>query len=368
MSEKLKRENKDLINLNPLQTGGVLTKPAKEALIEFGDGYSICDFCAGRLDLIEKPNVKEFVYETLPKFLDADVVRITNGAREGKFIVMNAITKPGDTIIVDGNKHYTTIVSAERAGLKIIEVPNSGKPEFKINVNDYEELIKKHKPKLVVLTYPDGSYGNLPDAKKLGEICKKYDVPYLVNCAYAIGRMPVSMKELNADFIVGSGHKSMASSGPVGVLAMKKKWEDIVLKKSEFYPNKEIELLGCTARGAPIVTLMASFPEVEKRIKNWDKEVENARWFSNKLEELGLKQLGEKPHNHDLMFFEAKPFYKISLKHPKGRFFLCEELNKKGITGIKSGLTKEFKISTFGIPNEKLEHIVNSFKEIIKSF
>ena len=364
--ENLKRENKNLINLDPIQTGGKLTDAAKKVLIEFGDGYSVCDFCPGRLDLIEKPNVKEFIHNILPEFLGADVVRITHGAREGIYIVMHAITKRGETIVVDGNRHYTTILSAERIGLKTIEVSSSGEPEYKINVRDYESLIKQHKPAMIVLTYPDGNYGNLPEAEKLGEIAAEFKVPYLLNGAYAVGRMPISLKKTGADFIIGSGHKSMASSGPIGILGMKKKWEEIILKKSKEYPKKEIELLGCTARGTSIATLMASFLEVSERVKKWPQEVKKAQWFSKELEKLGLEQLGEKPHQHDLMFFRAEPFYEISKKHPKGKFFLYSELKKRGITGIKPGLTKMFKLSTFGIPKEKLEYVLNCFREILK--
>ena len=363
---KIERKNKDLINLNPVQTGGKLTSAAKSALIEFGDGYSICDFCSSTLDKIENPNIKKFVYQDLPKFLNADVVRITNGAREGIFSVIHAVTNPRDTIIVDGNRHYTTMIAAERRGVNVVEIPSSGSPEYKINVQDYEALIKKHKPALIVLTYPDGNYGNLPDAKKLGKIAKKYKVPYLLNGAYAVGRMPISMNGLGADFLIGSGHKSMASSGPIGILAMGKKWEKIVLKESKQYPGKEIELLGCTARGTAMATLLASFPEVRERVKNWDKEIEKARWFSKEMEKLGMKQMGDKPHNHDLMFFNANPFYQISLKHPRGRFFLYNELKNKGITGIKQGLTKYFKISTFGISKQELKQVIAAFKEILE--
>ena len=45
----LQRLHKGLINLMPLQTGGILTDAAREALVEFGDGYSVCDFCLGSL-------------------------------------------------------------------------------------------------------------------------------------------------------------------------------------------------------------------------------------------------------------------------------------------------------------------------------
>jgi len=361
--EDMHREAIGYINLNPIQRGGILTPEARKALIEFADGYSIYDLSPG-LEVDEIPLIKEFISEHLPKFLGADLVRITLGAREGIFNIMHSITKPGDTIIVDGNRHYTTITAAERANLRVIEVPNSGAPEYRINVEDYEVLIKEHKPAMIILTYPDGNYGNLPDARKLGEISKEYGVPYLVNGAYAVGRMPISMKEFGADFIIGSGHKSMASSGTIGVLGMDKKWKKIMLRKSEKYQRKEVEFLGCELRGTAIATLMASFPTVLERVKKWDKEVKKARYFSRELEKLGLRQLGEKPHNHDLLFFEAPIFYEISKRHKKGRFFLYKELKKRGIIGIKPGLTKNFKLSTYQLNKDELKKIIDAFVEI----
>ncbi len=363
--ENLERKNKGLINLNPIQTGGKLTKAAKKALVEFGDGYSVYDISPG-LELMEMPLIKKFIQEDLPNFLGADIARLTFGAREGIFNVMHSIIKPGDIILVDGNRHYTTITAAERAGLKIVEVPNSEEPEYKINVEDYKNLIKKHKPAMILLTYPDGNYGNLPDAKKLGEIAAEFKTPYLLNCAYSIGRMPISAKDIGADFVIGSCHKSMACSGILGILGINKKWEKTLLRKSKIYSEKEIEFLGSELRGTAIATLMASFPEVSERIQKWIEEVEKAQWFSKEMEKLGLKQLGEKPHQHDLMCFKTEPFYEISKKHSKGRFFLYSELKKRGIAGIMPGLTKMFKLSTFEISKEELEKVIGAFKEILE--
>ncbi len=46
--EKFTRLKRDVaqINVDPLQRGGILTPEARAALVEWGDGYSICDFCA----------------------------------------------------------------------------------------------------------------------------------------------------------------------------------------------------------------------------------------------------------------------------------------------------------------------------------
>lgn len=364
----LGRDHKGLVNLMPLQTGGMLTDAAKEALAEFGDGYSVCDFCQGVLCNITNPPIRDFVQEVLPPFLGCEVATITHGAREAKFMVMHSLAKPGDVIVVDGNRHYTTFVAAERAGLNIIEVPSSGHPEFRVNVNEYTAPIKQHAPKLILLTYPDGNYGNLPDAKKLGEIAREYNIPYILNGAYAVGRMPISMEEMGADFLVGSGHKSMASAGPVGVLGMKKKWEQIVLRKSTRHSNKDVELLGCTVRGVPLITLMASFPYVKERVTHWDEQVSKAQWFSAELERLGFIQLGERPHRHDLLHFDAPALYEISKRVREKGYFLYKELKERGIWGPQPGLARSFKVSTFAADRQQLGLVIDSFKAILNKY
>jgi len=365
---ELRRQHKGLINLMPLQTGGILINAAREALTEFGDGYSVCDFCQGSLCNITNPAIRDFVQELLPQFLGCDVATITHGAREAKFTVMHSLAKPGDSILVDASRHYTTVVAAERAGLNIIEAPHSGHPEFRVAVNEYASLIKNYAPKLILLTYPDGNYGNLPDARRLGEIAQEYNIPYILNGAYAVGRMPVSMEEIGADFIIGSGHKSMASAGPVGVLGMKKKWKETVLKKSGTYSNKEIELLGCTVRGVPLMTLMASFPHVKERVNNWDEQVSKAQWFSAELEKLDFKQLGEKPHKHDLLHFNTPVLYEISKRVRERGYFLHKELKERGIWGPQPGLTKFFKLSTFAADRQQLGFVIDSFKAILSKY
>jgi Sep-tRNA:Cys-tRNA synthetase len=364
----LQRQHKGLINLMPLQTGGMLTDAARKALIEFGDGYSVCDFCEGILCNVINPPIRDFVQALLPQFLGCEVATITHGAREAKFMVMHSLAQPGDSILVDGNRHYTTVVAAERAGLNIIEVPNSGHPEFRVEVNEYVPLIKKHAPRLILLTYPDGNYGNIPDAGRLGEIAQEYNIPYILNGAYAVGRMPVSMDEIGADFIIGSGHKSMASAGPAGVLGLKKKWEEKVLRKSSKYSKKDIELLGCTIRGVPLITLMASFPYVKERVQHWDEQISKAQWFSAELEKLGFKQLGEKPHRHDLLHFDAPALYEISKRVRERGFFLYKELKEKGIWGPQPGMAKSFKLSTFAADKEQLGFVIDSFKAILNKY
>ena len=383
MFQYIKRDTLDFTNIDPLQTAGLLTKAAKDALIEWGDGYSVCDYCNGALDLVKKPPIEEFVHKALPEFLGTDAARVMNGARESKFAVMHTLVRQaaesgnpfGNYVVMDAWAHYSSKVAAECAGLDVVLTK---KPEKEVMPEDFLNTIETgieergKKPLLTLITYPDGNYGNLSDVKMIARISHEFDIPVLLNGAYAVGRMPISAKDLDVDYIVGSGHKSMAACGPVGVLGVRGEVEAAQLfRKSVHNKAKEVELLGCTSRGAPIMTLMASFPEVVQRTRpeNWEREVALAQSFIKRLEDTGQFSLfGQQPHRHDVMFFEAPGFFKISEKVKRGRYFLYDELKEKKIHGIKPGLTKNFKMSTFGLGREKLDYIADSFEDILKKY
>jgi Sep-tRNA:Cys-tRNA synthetase len=180
--------------------------------------------------------------------------------------------------------------------------------------------------------------------------------------------MPVNGKEVKADFIVASGHKSMAASAPCGILAFSEEFADKITKTSQRFPVKEIEMLGCTSRGLPIVTLMASFPHVVERVKKWDEELKKTRYVVDELEKIGFKQLGIKPKEHDLIKFETPVLDEIAKKDKRKGFFFYDELKKRGIGGIRAGVTKEIKMSVYGLEWEQVEYVVNAIKDIVESY
>lgn len=368
----IRTREESFINLNPLQTGGRTNAAVRMTAANYVDGYSVCDYCKGVLHLIEKPPICELTHE-LAEFLGMDEARLTLGAREGKFAVMHSMLSSGDAIVVDSNRHYTTYVAAERADLKIYEVPNTGYPGYEILPEDYrktfEMVIREtgNPPKLALLTHVDGEYGNLADAYEVGKICQEDGVPFLLNTAYTAGRMEVKGKDLLADFIVVSAHKGFGVPGTIGVLTTTKKWADKLFRKSVHYPKKDVELLGCTARSGAAACLITALPYVKERVKHWNEEVEKARWFVERMESLGdIEQLGIKPTNHDLLRFKTPLFDKIASRQRKKGYFLYYELEKRGITGLKPGQTAWFKLSTYGLTWEQVKYLFGAFEEIAK--
>jgi len=362
---------REIIDLNPIQRGGILPIESKKAVYEYWDGYSVCDYCSGRLDEISAPPICDFLND-MSKFLGMDICRPTHGARESKYIVMNSICNPGDYVVLDGNAHYTSYIASERAKLNVAKVESDNYPTYRINPEKYNEVIDNLEDSnknigLILLTHVDGDYGNLTDAEKVGKIAKKRGYPFLLNCAYTVGRMEVNGKKLNADFLACSGHKSMAASGPIGILAIREEYSEKILRTSKTHPVKEVEMLGCTSRGVPLISLMASFPYIIERVKNWNEEVKKSRYVVEKLEEIGFIQLGEKPKNHDLIKFETPILDEIAKRDKRRGFFFYEELKKRGIGGIKRGVTKEFKMSVYGLSWDTTKYVVDSIIEIVEN-
>ncbi|MBD3353381.1 MAG: aminotransferase class V-fold PLP-dependent enzyme, partial [Candidatus Lokiarchaeota archaeon] len=242
-----KRDNEDYyLNVQPIQRGGVLTKEAQKALIEYGDGYSLCDNCLkGDIKLIQNPPVDEFVVD-LSKFLGVDDLLFTESCRRAKQIAM-AIAKEKfpdrKILIVDANAHYSTFLAAEWNGLEIREVPRTSYPEYKVKLAEYSTVIENVEketgqlPLAALLTHVDYAYGNYNDASRVGKICKEKNVPFILNGAYTVGILNVNAKKVGADFITASAHKSMASSGPMGILGFTKKYQDIATKHSSLKGN-----------------------------------------------------------------------------------------------------------------------------------
>ena len=98
-----------------------------------------------------------------------------------------------------------------------------------------------------------------------------------------------------------------------------------------------------------------------------DEEVERTRYLVSELEKMdGVRQIGLRPKEHDLVRFETPVFHEIASSHPRRGFFLYEELKKRRIVGIRRGQTRWFKCSVYGMTDRQVQYIIDSFREIVE--
>ncbi len=367
------------INLDPIQAGGRLTTDALKAVLAYGDGYSVCDHCTKpfRLDHISKPPLAAF-HKDLASFLHMDVARLVPGARRGFQAVADALVKPDDPVLLTAYSHYTEFLAVEQAHGIPFEIPAD---ESHIITADaaaerIEDVIRitGKKPALMFVEQVDYQYGNLHPVADLIKVAHQYDIPVLCNGAYTIGIMEVNGKELKADFLVGSGHKSMAAPAPSGVLATTDEWADTVLRTTKVtgdltgrtFGVKEVEMMGCTLMGVTSVGMMASFPHVKNRVKEFDAQLKYANQIVDALLSIdGTMVMSEYPRRHTLTRMDTtRSFDTVSKTHKKKGFFLTSALRDRGIVGILAGSTRVWKFNSYGVTQEQAAYIAESFIEI----
>jgi Sep-tRNA:Cys-tRNA synthetase len=371
------------INIHPIQPAGRLTPEAMKALIAYGDGYSTCDWCRKpfRLDKIQRPPISDFHVE-LAKFVGMDQVRVVPGARRGFQTVVSSLVEKGDSVIVSALAHYSEFLAVEDAGGIVKEVPLTEKNVVTgENTAQKIEKVKRETgklPKLIMIDHFDYMFGNAHDIHGIAKVAKDFNIPFLVNCAYSLGVMPINGREMGADFLVGSGHKSFASPAPSGIVATTNEWAGKVFRTTQMVGDvtgrkfgiKEVEMLGCTLMGANLIAMMASFPRVQERVKHWDDEVNKINYFIDEFLKIeGNKVLSEMPRKHTLTKVDTvESFDKIAQTHKRRGFFFSDELKKRMIVGEFAGATRQWKLNTYGLTWDQIKYLAQAFQDIAKKY
>ncbi len=118
--------------------------------------------------------------------VSADEIVITNGALEGLNLCLQAVTQPGDKVLIGSPTFYAALQSIERNGLKAVEVPSH--PRDGIDLGAMERALKRHRPSACwLMTNFQNPLGSLmPDDKKkdMVALLTRYEVPLIEDDVY----------------------------------------------------------------------------------------------------------------------------------------------------------------------------------------
>ncbi len=138
-------------------------------------------------------------------------------------LFFNGIIKENDYIYITEFEHHSNILPwqniVKMTGAKIQKIPLN---EFgEIQLDKFEEMIKKTGAKIVSFTGLSNVIGTIQDIKSVIEISKKYNALTAVDVAQLICHSKIDVQALDCDFISFSMHKLYGPTG-VGVLYGKK--------------------------------------------------------------------------------------------------------------------------------------------------
>ena len=119
--------------------------------------------------------------------LHTDDIVITNGALEALNLCLAAVTRPGDSVVVESPTFYAALQALERLGLEVIEVPTH--PREGIDLTALEHAIVRHRPKAcwLMTTFQNPLGSLMPEAKKkdLVALLARHNLPLIEDDVYA---------------------------------------------------------------------------------------------------------------------------------------------------------------------------------------
>ncbi len=183
-------------------------------------------YCAnpGRGGYRQAMNASKVLYDCREKaaaMFDADPEQVvfTSNCTHGLNIAIKSLVKPGSKVVVSGFEHNAVMRPLSAIGAKITV---AGRKLF-----DWEDTLLSFESALkcgvdaAVFTHISNVFGYVLPIVEIADLCKKYNVPFVVDAAQSAGVCPVKLRSLGAEYIAMPGHKGLLGPQGTGLLLCK---------------------------------------------------------------------------------------------------------------------------------------------------
>ena len=233
LSEEIKKDFPILenSNLTYLDSGATTQKPKQviDKIEEFYNKYNANPHRGAYSLSVEATNEYESARVKIAKFINAskpEEVIFSKNATESLNLIAYSYglenLKKDDEVVISIMEHHSNLVpwqkmtKAKNAKLKYMYVNDN----YEIPDEEIETKITKN-TKIVGITYVSNVLGTINPVKKVIKQAHKMGAVVVVDASQSIPHMKLDVQELDADFVVFSGHKMLAPLG-IGVLYGKK--------------------------------------------------------------------------------------------------------------------------------------------------
>lgn len=224
---------------------------------------------------------------------------LLNGSTAGNLAIGMSLTKQGQKVIINRNCHRSALTGLMISGAEPVWVCPSRIEDWSIwgsiEASKIEQALKENENVgLVWITNPTYE-GVVSDIKSISEVCKKYNVPLVVDeahgCLWNFNKhLPETALKLGADVVIHSLHKTGGSMSQSSMLHISK---DSLINPDSV--EKALKLLHTTS---PSLLLLASLDAARAELQsktgqaNLDRTIKNAKYLRRRLDNIpNLHQL-----------------------------------------------------------------------------
>jgi len=145
-------------------------------------------------------------------------VIFTANATDSLNIAIKGVLNPGDHVITTTMEHNSVlrpIMELEKSGVEhtIVQCEQDGT----IEVDKIEKEIKKN-TKLIVTTHVSNLTGTIFPVDKIGALCKKHNITYLLDASQSAGVLDIDVQKSNINILAAPGHKGLLGPQGTGIL------------------------------------------------------------------------------------------------------------------------------------------------------
>ncbi len=248
----------------------VLDYLSEEALV---GGYELN---AKKFDLLEES------YGSLAKLINAkrsEIALLENATAAWNAAFQAIDWQEGDEIICNrpdyASNYLAYLHHPKKPVIKIIPNLENGDEDLEA----FEALLS-HSTKLVSITHMPTNSGHLAPAEKIGAICKKYQVLFLLDACQTVGQYPIDVEKIQCDMLSATGRKYLRAPRGTGFLYVR----ETVLPELTPYT---IDLHAATWTGEESY-------EIRKDVRKFE------NWEGNRANQLGLKVAADYAHDAGL--------------------------------------------------------------------
>lgn len=146
----------------------------------------------------------------------AEQVVFTSNCTHGLNIAIRSLVKPGARVVVSGFEHNAVARPLHGLGAQTT-IAGRNLFDWEDTLSRFEDALKKGAD-AAVFTHVSNVFGYILPVEEMAALCRKYGVPFILDAAQSAGSIPVSMKELGAEFIAMPGHKGLLGPQGTGLL------------------------------------------------------------------------------------------------------------------------------------------------------
>ena len=163
-------------------------------------------------------------------------VVLTTNCTHGLNLAIRSLVKPGSSVVISGFEHnaVTRPLHAVGANIRI-----AGRKLF-----DWEDTLKSFEKQLegadaAVFTHVSNVFGYILPVEQMAALCRDRGIPFVIDGAQSAGSLPISLRELGADFIAMPGHKGLLGPQGTGLLLCKENAEPLLYGGTGSYSRQQ---------------------------------------------------------------------------------------------------------------------------------